>query len=149
VRQGIGFLRMELPTILATRTDALSPRMLRVIKELAGDACTHSVLRGLVDWSGGGQLGVRGGSEGARASDIAGLWLALRADSMTCGRSGQRHCRFSPLQHGGASRGADQPRWAAAGCNPAGLQTRQLDLKGRTAPTTAYVIGRHSARLAA
>jgi len=38
---------------------------------------------------------------------------------------------------------------AAAGCNPAGLQTRQLDLKGRTAPITAYVIGRHSARLAA
>src|SRR5712672_635172 len=35
VRQGI--LRMELPTILATRTDALSPRMLRVIEELAGD----------------------------------------------------------------------------------------------------------------
>jgi hypothetical protein len=29
VRQGIGFLRTELPTILATRTDALSPRMLR------------------------------------------------------------------------------------------------------------------------
>jgi transposase len=27
VRQGIGFLRMELPTILATRTDALSPRI--------------------------------------------------------------------------------------------------------------------------
>ena len=36
VRQGIGFLRAELPTILATRADALSPRMLRVIKELAG-----------------------------------------------------------------------------------------------------------------
>src|SRR3954447_8359305 len=36
VRQGIGFLRTELPTILATRTDALSPRMLRVIEELAG-----------------------------------------------------------------------------------------------------------------
>ena len=36
VRQGIGFLRTELPTILATRADALSPRMLRVIKELAG-----------------------------------------------------------------------------------------------------------------
>jgi len=33
VRQGIGFLRTELPTILATRTDALSPRMLRVIEE--------------------------------------------------------------------------------------------------------------------
>src|SRR5437899_12485027 len=58
-------------------------------------ACTHSYFE---DWSGGGQLGVRGGSEGARAFDIAGLWLALRADSMTCGRSGQRHCRFSPLQ---------------------------------------------------
>jgi transposase len=28
---------MELPTILATRTEALSPRMLRVIEELAGD----------------------------------------------------------------------------------------------------------------
>ena len=37
VRQGIGFLRTELPTILATRTDALSPRMLRIIEELAGD----------------------------------------------------------------------------------------------------------------
>ena len=37
VRQGIGFLRTELPTILATRTDALSPRMLRVIEELASD----------------------------------------------------------------------------------------------------------------
>jgi transposase len=37
VRQGIGFLRTELPTILATRTDALSQRMLRVIEELAGD----------------------------------------------------------------------------------------------------------------
>ena len=37
MRQGIGFLRTELPTILATRTDALSPRMSRVIEELAGD----------------------------------------------------------------------------------------------------------------
>jgi hypothetical protein len=37
VRQGIGFLRTEPPTIFATRTDALSPRMLRVIEELAGD----------------------------------------------------------------------------------------------------------------
>lgn len=37
VRQGIGFLRTELPTILATRADALSPRMLRVIEELASD----------------------------------------------------------------------------------------------------------------
>jgi transposase len=37
VRQGIGFLRTELPAILATRTDALWPRMLRVIEELAVD----------------------------------------------------------------------------------------------------------------
>src|SRR5512134_2571380 len=37
VRQGIRFLRAELPTILATGTDALSLRMLRVIEELAGD----------------------------------------------------------------------------------------------------------------
>ena len=37
VRQGIRFLRAELPTILATRTDALSPRMLRMIEDLAGD----------------------------------------------------------------------------------------------------------------
>ena len=29
--------RTELPTILATRTDALSPRMLRIIEKLAGD----------------------------------------------------------------------------------------------------------------
>src|SRR5262245_6102345 len=37
VRQGPRFLRAELPGILAARTDVLSPRMLRVIEELAGD----------------------------------------------------------------------------------------------------------------
>src|SRR5216684_397489 len=37
VRQGIGFLRTELPRILATPCDALSARMLRVIEDLAGD----------------------------------------------------------------------------------------------------------------
>ena len=37
VRQGSRFLRAELPIILATRTDVLSPRMLRVIEDLAGD----------------------------------------------------------------------------------------------------------------
>ena len=37
VRQGIRFLRAELPIILASRSDVLSPRMLRVIEELAGD----------------------------------------------------------------------------------------------------------------
>jgi len=37
VRQGLRFLRAELPIILATRSDVLSPRMLRVVEELAGD----------------------------------------------------------------------------------------------------------------
>src|SRR6187455_3778579 len=37
VRQGHRFLRAGLPSILANRTDALSPRMLRVIEDLAGD----------------------------------------------------------------------------------------------------------------
>src|SRR6202171_6145895 len=37
VRQGVRFLRTELPIILATRTDVLSPRMLHVIEDLAGD----------------------------------------------------------------------------------------------------------------
>ena len=37
VRQGIRFLRAELPIILASRTDVLSPRMLRVIEDLASD----------------------------------------------------------------------------------------------------------------
>ena len=37
VRQGLRFLRAELPGILATRTDVLSPRMLRIIEDLAGD----------------------------------------------------------------------------------------------------------------
>src|SRR5438477_8044353 len=37
VRQGTRFLRAELPIILALRTDVLSPRMLRVIQDLAGD----------------------------------------------------------------------------------------------------------------
>jgi transposase len=37
VRQGLRFLRAELPIILAARPDLLSPRMLRVIEELASD----------------------------------------------------------------------------------------------------------------
>jgi transposase len=37
VRQGLHSLRSELPSILATRTDVLSPRMLRIIEDLAGD----------------------------------------------------------------------------------------------------------------
>src|SRR5437660_6335186 len=37
VRQGIRFLRAELPIILSSRTDVLSPRMLHVIEDLAGD----------------------------------------------------------------------------------------------------------------
>src|SRR5438093_1725834 len=37
VRQGLGSLRSELPGILATRTDVVLPRMLRIIEDLAGD----------------------------------------------------------------------------------------------------------------
>lgn len=37
VRRGIRFLRTELPIILATRDDALSPRMVRMIEKLALD----------------------------------------------------------------------------------------------------------------
>jgi transposase len=37
VRQGQRFLRAELPRILATPRDVLSPRMVRVIEDLAGD----------------------------------------------------------------------------------------------------------------
>jgi transposase len=37
VRQGLRFLRAELPSILAKRTDVLSPRMLRLIEDLAAD----------------------------------------------------------------------------------------------------------------
>src|SRR6202140_2595554 len=37
VRQGLRSLRSELPGILATRTDVLSPRMLRIIEDLARD----------------------------------------------------------------------------------------------------------------
>src|SRR5450755_4828209 len=37
VRQGLRFLRTELPNILATPSDVLSPRMVRVIEGLAGD----------------------------------------------------------------------------------------------------------------
>jgi transposase len=37
VLQGLRFLRTELPNILATRSDVLSPRMMHVIEELAGD----------------------------------------------------------------------------------------------------------------
>src|SRR6201982_2674930 len=37
VRQGLRFLRVELPGILATRTDVLSPRMLRILEDLSAD----------------------------------------------------------------------------------------------------------------
>jgi len=37
VRQGLRFLRAALPGILATRCDVLSPRMVRLIEDLAGD----------------------------------------------------------------------------------------------------------------
>ena len=37
VRQGLRFLRTELPTILAQRSGVLSPRMMRIIEDLAGD----------------------------------------------------------------------------------------------------------------
>src|SRR5712672_3071318 len=37
VRQGLRFFRAELPRILATPCDALSPRMVRVIEDLAAD----------------------------------------------------------------------------------------------------------------
>jgi transposase len=37
VRQGLRFLRGELPGILAKRTDLLSPRMLGLIEDLAAD----------------------------------------------------------------------------------------------------------------
>src|SRR6516165_5891890 len=37
VRQGLRFLQRELPGILATRSDVLSPRMKHVIEDLAGD----------------------------------------------------------------------------------------------------------------
>src|SRR3974390_1176931 len=37
VRQGLRFLRAELPGILATRTDVLSPRILRIVEDLMGD----------------------------------------------------------------------------------------------------------------
>ena len=37
VRQGFRFLRHQLPDLLATRTDVLSPRMVRIVEDLVGD----------------------------------------------------------------------------------------------------------------
>ena len=37
VRQGPRFLRLQLPQILATRTDVLSPRMVRILGDIVGD----------------------------------------------------------------------------------------------------------------
>src|SRR5262249_9089904 len=37
VRQGLRFLRQQLPDILAKRTDVLSPRMARIVADLAND----------------------------------------------------------------------------------------------------------------
>ena len=49
VRQGLRSLRSELPGILATRTDVVSPRMLRIIEDLAETgAGWMSVSRGYI-----------------------------------------------------------------------------------------------------
>ena len=37
VRQGLRFLRQQLPQVLATRTDVLSPRMISIIEDLSSD----------------------------------------------------------------------------------------------------------------
>ena len=37
MRQGPRFLRQQLPQILATRTDVLSPRMARIIEDIVDD----------------------------------------------------------------------------------------------------------------
>jgi transposase len=37
VRQGLRFLRQQLPQILAKRIDVLSPRMIRIVEDLSGD----------------------------------------------------------------------------------------------------------------
>ena len=37
VRQGLRFLRQQLPDILAKRSDVLSPRMIRITEDLSGD----------------------------------------------------------------------------------------------------------------
>jgi hypothetical protein len=37
VRQGLRFLRSELPRLLTTPPDVLSPRMVRIVEDLAGD----------------------------------------------------------------------------------------------------------------
>jgi transposase len=37
IRQGLRFLRQQLPDILAKRSDVLSPRMIRIIEDLSGD----------------------------------------------------------------------------------------------------------------
>ena len=37
VRQGLRFLRQQLPEILAKRIDVLSPRMIRMVEDLSGD----------------------------------------------------------------------------------------------------------------
>jgi transposase len=37
VRQGLRFLRQQLPEILAERIDVLSPHMIRILEDLSGD----------------------------------------------------------------------------------------------------------------
>jgi transposase len=37
VRQGLRYLRQQLPDILAKRSDVLSPRMIRIMEDLSGD----------------------------------------------------------------------------------------------------------------
>jgi hypothetical protein len=66
VRQGLHFLRVELPGILAKRTDVLSPRMLRVIEDLP-DWTSEQVIAKSTAIKG------RGGKSGGRAAKAVGL----------------------------------------------------------------------------
>ena len=66
VRQGYRFLRQQLPQILATRTDVLSPRMIRIVGDLMADwKYLDERIEGVTD-----EIEGRAGSAGERGGHV-------------------------------------------------------------------------------
>jgi len=109
VRQGLRFLRQQLPQILATRTNVLSPRMVRIIGELMADweylderiervtgeiealACADESCRRLMTVPGLGPIiasamvaAIGNGTAFAKGRDFA-AWLGLVPKQMSTG----------------------------------------------------------------
>ena len=162
VRKGLRFLRAELPTILAKRSDVLSPRMLRIVEDLAGDwrhlderiegvsseitalADQDAACKRLMTVPGVGPIissamvaAIGSGDVFGKGRDF-GAWLGLvpkqisTGDRTILGKISKRGNRYLRAVRSGGLGGAGQDRAEAL----ASLWARDLDRGGQEAPAS-------------